>query len=237
LIGDVPRGVMLDQPPIFLGGQGGLVGPARIAYGTVIAAGTVCREDILAENTLYSPAPEDKVLVANFNPGLYLGIRRTVLNNLRYIGNLHALHTWYRTARRGYMDTDIFSSACHLGALARIESGLAERIRQLAAFSEKLHMSLEMAASMEDYPEACRFQQTSFLQQWPELNDALRNEAPENVGEDRRDIFLAEWEAMDRSLSYIEAVYGLSPAGREAGTEWLQAIVDYFSCLWNPDET
>jgi hypothetical protein len=36
LIGDVPRGVMLDQPPIFLGGQGGLVGPARIDYGPVI---------------------------------------------------------------------------------------------------------------------------------------------------------------------------------------------------------
>ncbi|MEL7668838.1 MAG: UDP-N-acetylglucosamine pyrophosphorylase, partial [Actinomycetota bacterium] len=27
LFGDVPRGVMLDRPPIFLGGQGGAVGP------------------------------------------------------------------------------------------------------------------------------------------------------------------------------------------------------------------
>lgn len=31
LAGDVPKGVLLDQPPVFLGGQGGLVGPARIA--------------------------------------------------------------------------------------------------------------------------------------------------------------------------------------------------------------
>lgn len=45
LIGDVPRGVMLDHPPIFLGGQGGLVGPVRLGYGTVIAAGTVWRDD------------------------------------------------------------------------------------------------------------------------------------------------------------------------------------------------
>ena len=236
LIGDVPRGVMLDHPPIFLGGQGGLVGPARIAYGTVIAAGTICREDILAENTLYSQAKEDKVLIANFNPALYFGIRRTVLNNLRYIGNLQALRTWYRTARREYMDSDLYASACHRGALARIESGITERIRQLNAFSDKLRLSLETAVTLEDYPEACRFQQTSFLKQWPELNDALINEAPENVAEDRRDIFLAEWEAMDRGISYIEAVSSLSPAGREAGTEWLQAIVDYFSCLWNSDE-
>jgi len=41
LVGDVSRGVLLNQNPIFLGGQGGLVGPARIAYGTVIAAGGI----------------------------------------------------------------------------------------------------------------------------------------------------------------------------------------------------
>lgn len=237
LIGDVPRGVMLDQPPIFLGGQGGLVGPARIAYGTIIAAGTICREDILGENTLYFQPGETRDPVADFNPGLYFGIRRTVMNNLRYIGNLHALRTWYRTARRGYMDADVYSSACHLGAIARIEDGVAERIRQLNAFSEKLYVSLEMAGTQDDYPEACRIQQSSFLQRWPELNDVLKHEAPEDVAEDRRDIFLAEWETMDRGMSHIEAVSSLSPAGRDAGTEWLQAIVDYFSCLWNPDET
>ncbi|MBW1849448.1 MAG: UDP-N-acetylglucosamine pyrophosphorylase, partial [Deltaproteobacteria bacterium] len=33
LIGDVSRGVMLRQKPIFLGGQGGLVGPCRLEYG------------------------------------------------------------------------------------------------------------------------------------------------------------------------------------------------------------
>ena len=38
LIGDVARGVMLNQSPIFLGGQGGLVGPCRLAYGTITAS-------------------------------------------------------------------------------------------------------------------------------------------------------------------------------------------------------
>jgi len=45
LIGDVPRGVMLTQSPIFLGGQGGLVGPSRLGYGTVVAAGVIYRGD------------------------------------------------------------------------------------------------------------------------------------------------------------------------------------------------
>ena len=55
--GDVPQGVMLDQPAIFLGGQGGAVGPIRVAYGTVIAAGSVLREDVLEEGQLIVPAP------------------------------------------------------------------------------------------------------------------------------------------------------------------------------------
>ena len=47
LVGDVSRGVMLDQDPIFLGGQGGLVGPSRIEYGTILPAGCISRRDIL----------------------------------------------------------------------------------------------------------------------------------------------------------------------------------------------
>jgi len=45
LIGDVAYGVMLNQPPIFLGGQGGIVGPSQIGYKTVIAAGVIYRGD------------------------------------------------------------------------------------------------------------------------------------------------------------------------------------------------
>ena len=52
LIGDVPKGVMLNQPPIFLGGQGGLVGPCRLAYGTTVAAGTIVRKDELRPGRL-----------------------------------------------------------------------------------------------------------------------------------------------------------------------------------------
>jgi len=48
LIGDAPRGVLLDQPPVFLGGQGGLVGPSRIAFGAIIPAGMIIRKDILS---------------------------------------------------------------------------------------------------------------------------------------------------------------------------------------------
>ncbi len=52
LFGDVPRGVMLDRPPIFLGGQGGTVGPVSLGYGTVVAAGSILRHDVLKDGKL-----------------------------------------------------------------------------------------------------------------------------------------------------------------------------------------
>jgi UDP-N-acetylglucosamine/UDP-N-acetylgalactosamine diphosphorylase len=37
---------MLRERPIFLGGQGGAVGPVQVAYGSVVAAGSILRSDI-----------------------------------------------------------------------------------------------------------------------------------------------------------------------------------------------
>src|SRR5512136_1576334 len=106
LIGDVPRGVFLDQPPIFLGGQGGLVGPARIAYGAVIPAGTICRQDILEERKLFAaPAAAKETRV--FAVGIYRSINRIVANNLIFIGNLWALKAWYKYVRIHTMSSDI----------------------------------------------------------------------------------------------------------------------------------
>ncbi|MDI6797203.1 MAG: protein GlmU, partial [Desulfatibacillaceae bacterium] len=70
LLGDVPKGVMLRQPPIFLGGQGGLVGPCCIAFGTVIAAGCVWRKDVETPGRLVSAASGRGVDIP-FKPGAY----------------------------------------------------------------------------------------------------------------------------------------------------------------------
>jgi len=129
LVGDVPHGVLLNQNPIFLGGQGGLVGPARIAYGCVIAAGGICRKDILAENQLHIPAaPAEKTVP--FTPGTYGNIDRIVKNNLIYIGNIRALQAWYENVRVLFI-RDEFDRACHEGALANFDLILKERFQRL----------------------------------------------------------------------------------------------------------
>ncbi|MBN2241898.1 MAG: UDP-N-acetylglucosamine pyrophosphorylase [Acidobacteria bacterium] len=232
LIGDVPRGVMLDQPPIFLGGQGGLVGPARIAYGTVIAAGSICRKDILAENRLYLPPPPNSG-PQYFEQAQYGSIHRSVVNNFIYIGNLRALEAWYRQARKKYMTLDPFGAACWNGALNRIGDGILERIKQLGALAGKMPRSLEIACSRAGFPPELRRQQEYFLKRWPELEQKLRRGTPENTGAKHRDAFLAEWESIDRGISYLEAVARIGPGARAAGSRWLQSVVDCTASMWD----
>ncbi|MBN2319640.1 MAG: UDP-N-acetylglucosamine pyrophosphorylase [Acidobacteria bacterium] len=233
LIGDVPHGVMLDKPPIFLGGQGGLIGPSRIAYGTIIAAGFICRKDVLPENKLYVPPVITNGGFQDFDQALFGSVRRIVRNNFIYIGNLFALHTWYRLVRKRYMTLDFYSNACWSGALNRIEEGIQERIKQLGKLVDKLSRSLEISNAQEDFPEYLRTQHEGFIRQWPELEQKLKQGPPENTGIQERDAFLAEWETMDLDISYLDAVARIRSEGRSSGTGWLQSIVDFTASLWD----
>ena len=233
LLGDVPRGVMLNQPPIFLGGQGGLVGPARIAYGTLIPAGTICRQDVLVEGQIYVPPPGVLQQAQKDIPGLYRGVGRVVSNNIVYIGNLQALKSWYLHARRRFMWGDAYAASCWSGAVGRIESAIGERIRRLGELAQKMPLSLELSQSEGVLEPAFRIEQLKLLRRWPEMERALAAGPSEGVGAAERDIFLAQWNAIDPGKPYLEAVAQLGDESRAAGSAWLQAIVDSSAAFWN----
>jgi len=234
LIGDVPRGVMLDQPPIFLGGQGGLVGPVRIAYGTVIPAGVICRQDILEECRLASHRAVTPTEPRKFVQGMYRSIDRIIRNNLIYIGNIQALIIWYRMVRERLMQGDRFSKACLTGALARLNAVLDERIKRLTELAGKMPSSLAKARDEfgPDLPETPFARQRMFAEQWPEMEHKLRNGAPAGTATRQRDCFLAEWENVDATTSYPKAIALLNSAARASGSAWLQAAVDSSAALW-----
>ncbi len=233
LIGDVPRGVFLDQSPIFLGGQGGLVGPVRISYGTVIPAGTICRQDILEEGRLFAGPNAAKEQHA-FALGVYRGINRIVKNNLIYIGNLWALKAWYRHVRIRTMSADPFCQACHAGALEQIEDALRERVKRLKELADKMPLSLKraLAETGEDLPTEIQIQQQALIDRWPEIEARLEAGPPAAVGSVDRDVLLEEWEQADSASGHIKAIGVLSPLARRAGTAWLQEIVNSASALW-----
>ena len=227
LAGDVPRGVFLDQPPIFLGGQGGLVGPARIAYGVVIPAGAICRHDALEENTLFIPRAQVGGSVKYF-AGAYRDIRRILHNNLVYIGNLWALLQWYRLVRIRTMSGDPFIEACRQGAIRQIESGIRERIKRLGELAGKMPFSLECAKSGKSgvlTPEAEALQR-AFSERWPEIEARLFSGPGDPAGNPACEAFLNVWEKIPTGGGHIEAVRSLPPDVRVTGAKWLQSIVD-----------
>ncbi len=233
LIGDVPRGVFLDQPPIFLGGQGGLVGPARIAYGTVLPAGAICRQDVMEERKLYSP-PAVEPGTRAFAIGSYRDINRIVANNLVFIGNLWALKAWYQCARMRTLSSDAYARACHAGALKQIGDALKERIERMKELADKMQFSLKHARSEtgQDLPPGVRSQQQALADRWPEMESRLLEGPPSDIGAANRDFFLKEWEKADVASGHTKAVGALSPSARKAGSAWLQEIVDSTSAVW-----
>jgi UDP-N-acetylglucosamine/UDP-N-acetylgalactosamine diphosphorylase len=223
LIGDVPRGVMLKQAPIFLGGQGGLVGPCRLEYGIVIAAGTIHRKDELRPNRLIFGGGSRSGNVP-FAAGHYHGFKKILANNIIYLGNLTALGQWYDQVRRLFVSND-FPQMLLEGLQDKLQMAIDERIVRL---SELVHKLLEQESEGEENSS-----ETSSLQKghdnWlPELESFLRANR-DRVGDNAlRDRFLKIVckEVEQNGKHYLKLIKGLSPDASELGTRWMQGIVN-----------
>jgi hypothetical protein len=237
LIGDVPRGVMLDQPPIFLGGQGGLVGPVRIEYGTVIPAGVICRRDVLEPNQLYNPPSVRGGRARPFLVGAYRTVRRIVLNNLVYIGNLLALKLWYQHVRKLTMGGDMFAEFCRQGALTLIDGALDERIKRLGDLAGRMERSIELsrtdgAPALTPEQEA---DQKVFMAAWPGIAEHIRKGPSDEAGAADRDRFLETLEKSALSPDHTRAIGMWDQETKKAGSAWLQAVVDETAAAWKSD--
>jgi UDP-N-acetylglucosamine/UDP-N-acetylgalactosamine diphosphorylase len=134
LIGDVPRGVFLREPRVFLGGASGMVGPQKVGFGSITAAGQVVRTEVPENRLVCNAAPviDRELSVQRLNPPE----ERSKLN-LEYIGQLLALKTWYKEVRLVRIpDSEAFD---HLRittgeAIKTIEICIQERIDRFVSF-------------------------------------------------------------------------------------------------------
>ena len=232
LIGDVPRGVMLNQSPIFLGGQGGLVGPVRIAYGTVIAAGVVYRRDVFeGGGLLLDDEPLDREM--RFHPGLYWQLEKPVLNNINYIANLIALRRWYVEVRTLFFRGDDMSKMLYRGVVEKLEEAIKERVRRFKELSEKMPESAEKYRSIMKAraSEALLNQKKTLHEQWPALEHIFLESVDAGGDPSSREPFLKE---LDKRISedgkeYVATIQGLDSEYSAMGTAWLQGIVNRIS--------
>ncbi len=201
LIGDVPNGVMLNQRPIFLGGQGGLVGPCRLAFGTVIAAGSIYRKDELRQGRLIFEGLMKSGNIA-FTSGMFRSLKRIMANNIIYIANLIALMQWYLHVRSKFI-SDNFPDVLFDGLKEKLNMAIDERIRKLKDFCQN---------------------QPDFDGIEDSFNKMRLNEGDRSL----RDTFLKHIDSgiQKSGMNYISVIKGLENKSSELGTKWLQGIVD-----------
>ena len=222
LIGDVPQGVMMDQPPIFLGGQGGLVGPRRIAYGTVLAAGQICRQDVLTPGLLVRAAAPARTIEQPYDPRVMTGIDPRVRSNLDYLGNLLALDAWWRLVRVGFI-RETWQQHVHAGALLRLSEMFDERLKQLQLFSDKVALSLSLATKPD---AAICHQQQAFLAAWPTTRNTLQAQIAARVTVTPSADVTTVLASVAKATDYLTWVKELPPAAKQCLTAWLQARVE-----------
>ncbi len=217
LFGDVARGVMLNQAPIFLGGQGGAAGPVRTGFGTVVVAGCILREDILEDQRLVVVGPHREAK-RRYIPRTYGNLNRVVRNNVVYLANLVALETWYRHVRRPFFSGQEFGDLVYQGAVELLAGAKDERIKRLKAMAAKVPASNRCIGEVSANLDA--------------LGESFAGEAARSAGETGEtgalgEKFLAGFgQAAAGETSFVNAIKSLDGALTEAGVEWLQRTVD-----------
>lgn len=228
LIGDVPRGVMLKENPIFLGGQGGLVGPVKLNYGTVIAAGTIQRKDEEQEDRLLFGGALRPGNVRH-TPGIYQNVGRILKHNVRYIANLTALLAWYSHVR-GRIISRRFPSELHQGLTVTLNRCIDERIKRLKSFLEKVSESSALLLKRSDGNSETLIKQRDLIKQWDEMGSVFDQIRANEPCTDQRNRFLNQLDKTQiDQQTYTDYIQSFNDATRKAGTDWLNAIVDEVS--------
>ncbi|MBY9011951.1 MAG: hypothetical protein KGD70_06225 [Candidatus Lokiarchaeota archaeon] len=229
LIGDVAHGVMLNQPPIFLGGQGGIIGPSRIGYKTVIAAGVIYRGDCLQGHKLLMGKEHQKEDM-DFYPGLYWSVKKRVINSIEYIANIIALRQWYLFVRSKFYQGSDMEKLLYEGAVEKLELIFNERIKRFKQLANKMEKSLELYK----------------LVMGNNISEKLTNQKKELVGniqiiessfdecllysgdENKRDEFIKNLDNISKKngKDYINVIKNLDDHYLNVGTSWLLSIVE-----------
>ncbi|MCA9713634.1 MAG: UDP-N-acetylglucosamine pyrophosphorylase [Myxococcales bacterium] len=137
LVGDVPRGVLLRERRIFLGGSGGMIGPRRVGFGAVAGAGQVLRRDVPADHLSVQTS---RTVLRALSTELLGPCAPRREQNIRYIANLEALRAFYRELRLPRLPgEDEFAGEREVleAAIETLSLAIRERVKRLAAFLEE----------------------------------------------------------------------------------------------------
>ncbi|HDZ17786.1 MAG TPA: UDP-N-acetylglucosamine pyrophosphorylase [archaeon] len=225
LIGDVAKGVMLNQPPIFLGGQGGLVGPSQIGYSTTIAAGVIYRGDCPQGHKLLMGKEPQKGDM-DFYPGLYWSVKRRVINSIEYLANVIALKQWYLIVRSKFFQGSAMEKLLYEGALEKLEIIFNERIKRFKQLASKMEKSIELYKSIKDNEVSNDLinQERELFENIQEIEKGFNECLSYSGDEEMKDEFLDNIDTTNKD--FISEIQNLSEEIKKVGTSWLLSIVE-----------
>lgn len=228
MMGNVHQGVMLNQRPVFLGGQGGLVGPVRIAFGCISAAGSIIRTSELRCNRLIVGRTMRSASIP-WRPGIYTRPDRILTENIFYISGLFALKAWYRFIRTLFT-WDWMSQALVAGLLENIDICIQERITRLIAFGEKLEVSKQILLQGEKgqggQAVAGHDMVLEKLSQASTIFDQARNDIKTPGPDGEKFIQYIDLQSIHNKKDYVRFIQGLDKSISIMGSTWLKSIED-----------
>ena len=208
--GDVVRGVFLDQDSIFIGGQTQLVSPIHVGFGTIIAAGSKLSHSI--GDGQFITGSDAPCRERDNQPRIVRRAYDKVESTIQFIAQLYALRGWYEHVRVPALTATSPYSVLLPAAIHHIDKAIAERIKRIRTFRERLCATKTEVDenTLKDYARALdRFDQ-SFSATWdfeetPRLNKDILNAISNEI---RR--------SMENGTTYPEAVHQLTAVQKSA---------------------
>ncbi|MGD9733159.1 MAG: protein GlmU [Desulfamplus sp.] len=228
MFGNVCEGVMLKSRPIFLGGQGGVVGPCTMAFGSVTAAGTIWRKDIKEPDRLmFGGGMRETVLERKV--GVYSNVKRIFDNNIVYINSLTALMSWYVHIRELFADSSSYPLL--VGMQNTLKSAIDERIKRVADFVKKLDISREIILSGNGGKITPLVEEhDNVIKQWQDFDinvsdpaGAILDKIKDETNLPPEQFMLAVQNGIkEYGQDYIRVIQNLDNSSSQLGSRWLE---------------
>ncbi len=220
LFGDVARGVLLDQPRIFLGGLAASVGPLQVGYGSFLGPGAVYRKDV--RDGKFQLAEKQIQVQLEFDPMILTGIGGKLRKNATYFGNLAALWHWYGHIRTMFNGGG--RELLYLEARDTVRMAMQERIDQLQKLVALVPESLRRLEA-QGAADRTLEEQRRLMERWPAMKQVLHDAEGLEGDLTSRDLLMEALAPNAGGGRYLEAIPALEPVAKEAATRWLRSIV------------
>ena len=171
-----------------------MVGPLRLGYGNVVAAGSILRQDYPQDNQLIfenAAVPEATRETLFLRPIPAFG--RILENNILYLANLKALEAWYTHVRKPFFEAQEFGSLIYDGAMEQLSLAGKERLQRLKIMAQKA-----VSPSLKQLKSEAISEKQALYEHMEDIEDVLCEKIQDDITEKAQEVFLQELQAIRR---------------------------------------